>query len=346
MKLLIFSDVHWSRASSIVRQQGMNYSLRLERLIESMNWVNAVAEANKCDCLVCAGDMMDKSYCNDEELTSLGEIKWANMPCLFLCGNHESSVSDLRYSSVSPLLGKYGDYEHKLIIKPCCVDAANTQIHFIPYITESDRLDIVNYITDVDKTKKQICISHNDIKGIQYGVAVSKYGFNIEEIESNFDLYLNGHLHNTTKLTKKIINVGSLTAHNFTNDSFDYKYGVWLVDTDTLETTFIENPYGFSFYKIEIKSQRDLDIFNRLKDNAVISIKCTNEMLPEVREALKVMKNIIDYKLTLSAEELTTVSESSIEDLAMDHLGEFVKFCEANIVNTQILQEELQEICK
>lgn len=37
MKILIFSDNHWSQYSSIVRSRGTKYSTRLEKSIETMN---------------------------------------------------------------------------------------------------------------------------------------------------------------------------------------------------------------------------------------------------------------------------------------------------------------------
>ena len=106
MKILLFSDVHWSKTSSIVKGLSVNYTQRLEYLIKSMNWVNELCEQENCDFMICAGDMMDKSSCNDMELTALKDIQWNNKDCYFLCGNHESSVMDLRYSSLKVLESK------------------------------------------------------------------------------------------------------------------------------------------------------------------------------------------------------------------------------------------------
>lgn len=37
MKICIFSDVHWSTASSLVRSRGTKYSKRLEQLLVGIN---------------------------------------------------------------------------------------------------------------------------------------------------------------------------------------------------------------------------------------------------------------------------------------------------------------------
>lgn len=75
MRVLIFSDVHWSATSSIVRTIADKYTLRLQLLLNSMNWVNNQAVVNNCDFMICAGDFFDRTTINDLELTALRDIK-------------------------------------------------------------------------------------------------------------------------------------------------------------------------------------------------------------------------------------------------------------------------------
>ena len=86
MRILLFTDVHWSSTASITTKFGTKYTARLEMLINSMNWVNETALKEQCSLIICAGDMMDKSTCSDIELTALRDITWNNLPCYFLCG--------------------------------------------------------------------------------------------------------------------------------------------------------------------------------------------------------------------------------------------------------------------
>lgn len=37
-------------------------------------------------------------------------------------------------------------------------------------------------------------------------------GFDIDDIENNCDKFINGHLHNGSKVTNKIFNIGNLTG--------------------------------------------------------------------------------------------------------------------------------------
>ena len=76
MKLLVYGDPHWCQYSSIVRKQGEKYSVRLENLIKSINWVESTATEQGCECIINLGDFFDKSELNAEEITALNDVKW------------------------------------------------------------------------------------------------------------------------------------------------------------------------------------------------------------------------------------------------------------------------------
>ena len=103
MKLCIYTDPHWSTYSSILRQRGNHYSKRLEALIESINFVEGVANARRCDEIICLGDFFDRNTLSAEELTALKEIKWSTLPHTFIVGNHEITTDDLSMNSLNAL---------------------------------------------------------------------------------------------------------------------------------------------------------------------------------------------------------------------------------------------------
>ena len=103
MKILLYTDVHLSTNSSIIRKRGTKYSERLENIIASVNWAEHKATELSCDEIICLGDFYDKHILSDEEITALTDIEWAKMPHTFIVGNHESSVDGLRYNSVKSL---------------------------------------------------------------------------------------------------------------------------------------------------------------------------------------------------------------------------------------------------
>ena len=78
MKVCICGDVHWCTYSSILRKRGTRYSLRLENLIDSVNWVIDTAASNGCTDLFFLGDFFDASVLTAEEISALSELKWNN----------------------------------------------------------------------------------------------------------------------------------------------------------------------------------------------------------------------------------------------------------------------------
>lgn len=345
MKILIFSDCHWSTNSSIVRSRGQKFSTRLEFLINSMNWLNDLAIKENCEEMICAGDFMDRSTLNDEEITALQNIYWNDLPCIFLCGNHESSVADLRYSSIKAV-----ESRSRLIVSDSGYNqiCGNTQIHFLPYVLETEKQELKTYLNKNSSCDKHIIISHNDIAGINYGGFESTLGFSINEIEENCDLFLNGHLHNSEWVSDKILNVGSFSGHNFTNDSSRYKYGVWVLDTETLKIEFFENPYSLNFYKLEIKTIENLKQIDNVKQNAVLSIKTNKKMLFEIKDFLQELgSKIVDSRVVLEQNFESESDDVSIEELqGTDHIQRLIQFCKEKIVGSDLLDSELAEICK
>ena len=120
MKILIYSDVHFSQDSSIVRSMGEKYSTRLEYLIKSLNWAEELAEKEHCFYVFNLGDMFDKPNLNAMEITAFKDIKWSNKPHYILVGNHDSNVNSLQYSSseIFKSLNVFGNDKFHVISEP------------------------------------------------------------------------------------------------------------------------------------------------------------------------------------------------------------------------------------
>jgi DNA repair exonuclease SbcCD nuclease subunit len=298
MKICIFSDVHWSKNSSLITQRGEKYSLRLERLIKSLNFINKRAKENNCELMICAGDFFDKPILNDEEITALKEIDWLDIPTYFLCGNHESAQLDLKYSTLNTLISN----NHNIISEPTKLSGKNWQIYLLPYITERQRKPFNEYLQLKEDNKNCIVFTHSDIQG--YIEAIKDIGFSINEIEQNCDLCFNGHLHNGGKLSNKVINIGSISANNFTNDSDTYNYGFLILDTDTLHYEFITNPFSFNFYKFTIKNDLQVNQLKKYPKYSFIDITLKDrEFLEDTKLELDRLDNIISYKIKIDEDK-------------------------------------------
>ena len=343
MKYLLYSDVHWSETSSSIQSRGEKFSTRLEYLIKSVNWAEQQAIENKCDAIICLGDFFERSDIESEEATALQKVTWANLPHYFIVGNHEASNKSLEFNSVE-VLRQLPNFN--IITKPT---AFGDNMLFLPYIKENEITSLKEYWDSVfDKpTDKRIIFSHNSVKGIQMGPVISKEGIDIEEIDSFCTVFLNGHLHNGMKFSNKGINLGNLTGQNFGEDATRYSHNAFILDTDNNSLESIENPYAFNFYKFEVNSSNDLNKLKNLKDNAVVSVKCNEQFVTEAREILK-SQNLV-YSRVLTIKNIITSDMNKIEelvDMQTSHLVKFIKFTKETLDNTEILNQELEEICR
>lgn len=285
--------------------------------------------------IICLGDFFDKPELNSQELTALREVKWSKLPHYFIIGNHESDISTLEYSSTKAL-EKEG---FNIISKPTVMN----NLIFIPYITEDNREPLVNYING---NKDSIILSHNDIKGIQYGSFESKAGFGINEIENNCKLFLNGHLHNGEKFCKNGINLGNLTGQNFSEDGFKYEHGAFILDTDKMSLEFFENPEAFNFLKIDVLKESDLNkVRKNLKQHSVITFKVSEGLIDKFREKCNELDEDAIYKTIIINDKVVETSES-IEICSQDYLKQFADFILSQYGNSDINKEELSEVCK
>lgn len=344
MKVAVCGDIHISKTSSIIKSRGEKYSTRIENCLKSINWFEQVAKEKGCGMEIFLGDTFDKSILDDEILTAIKDIDWnANIPHYFIVGNHESSVNGLQYNSAKALEGGLRSIVSE---DDCSVDIDNTQLHFLPYIIESDRKPLKDYLNINPQCNKQIIFSHNDIKGIQLGPVVSKTGFEIDEIEKNCDLFINGHLHNGNKVGNKIVNLGILTGQTLNEDASKYPHNIMILDTNTLQYELIENPYAFNFYNIEINNNLDITKLGGLKNNAVVSIKCNIEILDNVKDALQSLNNIIQYRITTFRVNKEVKEITKVEDFSINYLEKFKEFSLSAIGNNEIVNQELCEVMK
>lgn len=337
MKMLIFGDCHWSTYSSILRKRGETYSFRLHNLINSINWLEEYAKNNNIDTVIGLGDFFDKETLNSEEITALTEIKWSEIPHYFLIGNHEMGRNDLFYSSTNVFNNK----NFHIISKLSLIDIdSRLKIIFLPYTLKPNK-DMIKNSND----KKTIIFSHNDIAGIQLGKFVSKSGFEIKDIEESCDLFINGHLHNGCKITDKILNLGNLTGQNFSEDAYEYSHNIMILDTNKLTYKLIENPYAINFYKVD--GVNLTPNFCAFKQNSVITIKSLEKDVSYYEEEIKKYPNIIEHRILIEKEnDGEDLVKNSNEELITDHISEFKKYVLEKIGSTDLILEELEEVCK
>ena len=342
MKILLFTDLHMCPRASIVNRWGTKYPTRLENCIASVNWLERKAEELGCTYIINLGDFFDKPDLTSETITACNEIQWADIMHYHIVGNHDASNSSLTFNSVNSLKQAY---HHIIIDSPQILKAGDFEICFLPYVTECDRKPLDEYFPQRIINKPRVILSHNDISGIQLGPVITKTGFSLEEIEANCDIFVNGHLHNGQAITSKVINLGNLSGKDFGENSFKHSHNIAVLDTETMSITYIENPYAFNFYKIDINTEIDIVQLLRLKNNAVISVKCEQSLVEKVKQQIAELPNIIESRIIITKQQVENTETTEL-NLTVDHLSRFIDCCRATIENSTLLEEELSEICK
>lgn len=346
MRVLIVGDVHWSQYTSILRKRNEYHSLRLDNLIFSVNWAEERAALCNCSVIIYLGDFFDSNHLCSEEISALQHIRWAPCSHIFLTGNHETNVSNLEYSTAdlfslcpnSRVIAQPESYK---------IEDADCEFCFLPYILERDRKPLCDYFKD--RTSRRIIFSHNDLKDINYGNFVSPEGFEISDIHANCDLFINGHIHHYNKVTDKIINSGNLDGQNFTENE-NYKHGVIVLDTDTLTTNYIDNPYAIFFRKLDctkIKHEAEFEnLINSLSGPHVLTIKVNEEFSGIAKSCMKntIRPNILEYRLIVErSKTLDYNMGNKLQEI--DHLEQFKNYVHSKIGDTKLIEEELAAVC-
>ena len=339
MKILLFTDLHMCPRASIISKWGTKYPSRLENCIDSVNWLERKAEELGCEYIINLGDFFDRPDLTSETITACNEIKWSDIMHYHLVGNHDASNSSLTFNSVNCLSAS----NHVIISEPMTLPYSN--ICFLPYITECDRKPLKEYFPEIHG-QPRIILSHNDISGIQLGPVVTKTGFSLEEIEANCSIFCNGHLHNGQALSNKVINLGNLTGKDFGEDAIKHSHNIAVLDTQDLSLTYIENPYAYNFYKLQIDCESDIYCLDQLKNNAVLSIKCEQSLVEAVKQKISTLSNIVESRLIITKKYVESAETPEEIDLSVDNLARCIEYCKATIENSTILEEEIAEVCK
>lgn len=336
MKIGLYTDVHYCSTSSIIRSRGNKFSTRIENCINSINWAEDMFKALGCEQIVCLGDFFDKNTLTAEEIRGLNDIKFADtIHHTFLVGNHEISKADCTTSSMH-VFNAYPFID--VIDTPRTMLVDNIQLCFLPYTIEENRKPLGSLFGCKGSTR--IIFSHNDIKGIRYGAYVSELGYDLEDIKANADMFINGHLHNGQFLNDQetILNLGNLTGQNFSEDATKYSHYICILDTDTMELSFYENPYAFNFYKLRLD-----ETLPRLKSNAVVSLTRKDNQDQQAELFLN-DPCIVASRVMIEPSDDNEVVVTKDDLIKIDHLKLFDKFVQEKLGTTQLVKDELQKI--
>lgn len=177
------------------------------------------------------------------------------------------------------------------------------------------------------------------------GSFVSKEGFDISEVTSECKMFFNGHIHNGSKISDNILNVGNLTGQNFSEDAFKYQHRIYILDTNTGEIEKYINPFAYNFIKAKIDNLNELDL--SILDNIVLSVMCSNDNAVTVRNEIDNCSKIVASRINIIPDmNLSTNTQTLKTDLQVDHIKQFVEYMIEHIGDNDIVKNELEEIIK
>lgn len=361
MKLIHTSDWHFGMAlgTGSYAEDQRHFLQQLYELIEKEQ-VGAV---------LLAGDVYDSSVANAEAIGLYNEAVTKiclNLGCklIVIAGNHDSAA---RLSACRELLKASGLYVTGRLsrdLEPVLLDDGKVAIYSLPFFNreevsalfpeqkekirsqETAMMVVCDRIREeMDKTKRNIILSHALIINselsesdrsarVGFATAVSK------DVFRDFDYAALGHIHKPQVIDSHIRYSGSPLQYSFGNEEKQAK-GVVLIDTDTMQQTFVafpplrERKTVTGTYEALLAREDITGDYLRLH---VTDRYAGLELIAQLRERFPNLLEV--YGMSISGEE--RLSALSVEELqTLDETDIMEKFMAENF-SYQLTQEQKQ----
>lgn len=301
MKIAIVNDSHFGARN--------DSSLFLDHFTQFYTEVFfPYCEEHEIDTVLHLGDFFDRrKYINFNTLSTVKENilnpmvdKGINL--YLTVGNHDSYFKNtLRINSPNELLASYDNIH--VNTNPVDLVFDGTSISMIPWITGDNKEEIFSFLKS---TKSSIVCGHFELNGYEVFRGVKFKGGMEDTILKRFEMVLSGHFH--SKYTKN--NVFYLgTQYQITFSDLNDQKGFHVLDTDTRELEFVENPNRM-FYSLEYddKSSVDFEYLDEKFTNKFVKVIVINKTNNNLFE------KYIDKLYNLDVADLSVVEDFSSED--------------------------------
>lgn len=212
------------------------------------------------DTILNLGDIFDRrKYINFDTLDRsrlyfFDELQKRNLKFIGVVGNHDVYFKNSnRINSPNLLLQEYQNCV--FYTEPTEISIGNLNFLMLPWINNENYKDSMSA---VESSNADIVCAHLELKGFEmHRGAMNEHGLS-HKLFSKFDMVLTGHFHH--KSTKDNIHyLGS--PYEMTWSDYNDDKGFHILDTDTMELTFIKNPYRI-FHKVVYDDNSSDDILN------------------------------------------------------------------------------------
>lgn len=240
MRVALITDTHWGvRNDSPIQHNAMKKFLD-EVFFPKLKEENITT-------VIHAGDLVDRrKYINFVTAKRLREdfldpLKRLNINLHIIAGNHDTFYKNTNdVNALEELIGDRERYNKVFIYynQPFNLQLSSDDLglFLMPWITDSNREITMNMVKE---TKAPIAIGHLELNGFEmYKGNINTHGDD-PKLFDKFDLVLSGHFH-TRSSSGNIHYLG--TPVQYTWSDYNDPKGFHILDTETRELTFIENP--------------------------------------------------------------------------------------------------------
>ena len=225
-------------------------------------------------------------------------------PLHIIIGNHDlwsksaSEVNSVRPFKYIPNVSVYD--------KTSILEYNGLKILMMPYIeTKKEQINLIKQFNYCD-----YLFCHSDLNGCKMHLTSVAHK-NTDKIDvedfSSFKKVYSGHIH-IVQRSKNFNFVGSIFQMD-RNDYGDQK-GIFVLDTDTGEETFIENKVSPVFKKFRVTNEDDIEQLDNLKlTNDYIDLSISNSLLISNRKLRRKLEVILESNSFSSIEYLDDIVE-------------------------------------
>jgi len=340
MKIALITDTHWG-----VRNDQIAFLDNNKKFLDDIFF--PYLDNHRINTVIHLGDLVDRrKYLNINTAKRLrtdflDRIASESIDFHILVGNHDTYFKNTNSVNVLQelLVDKYPDFkiydEYAKI-----VEFDGTKIMMIPWICDENR-DII--LQQIGSTNAQICMGHLELAGFEMfrGSPVS-HGDD-RSLFGRFDMVLSGHYHHRSSAG----NIHYLGSHaEFTWSDYDDPKGFHILDTETRELAFIENPYRM-FRKLwyndknsttEELLDRDWDKYAGTYVKLIVSNK-DNPMNFDLFTSKLYEAGPLEVSIVEDHRNMDTISEADLVDEAQDTLtilSSYIKSIESNVNNDDL----------
>ena len=308
------------------------------------------------EAVLCSGDIYDSSVTNAEAIQLFNDAATTlcaelGVKFLVIAGNHDSAA---RLSSCSELLKAAGMYVTGKLVrdpKPVLLDGGRTAVYCLPYFTRDEVTalypEMKNEIRSQEDAYQMVCdqirqtmnpdcrnivmahafIVNAELSDSDRSAKVGTASAVSRQVFDGFDYVALGHIHKPQVISPTVRYSGSPIKYSFGSEETQKK-GVVLLDTDTMEQTFVELPLLRD--RMTVKGTYEDVIGREDLKNVYLRLELSDryaglELQAELRERFP-------YLLELSGKSLQSDEESSslsIEELEnMDENDIMTRFLE------------------